>query len=285
MAQTDASYSDSLVNHDSNSDQIRVFVIGEIGVGKSSLIKGHGAVNNNKEKPTVGHRSESETQKCGLFETKDYIFADTPGLGEVRTGKMPTEKVLASLVEFFLINQDGFHVAMFAIENIRSKAHTTLTFDVYRTILENKKIPCILICTKAGHKAGKEIEETEVKRWSEIYPFVGGLYVDYDDVEEIEDLHDRECAVQRTKRSNAGIKKLLDRFRGKSVALYRENNFVSDFYVWWNRICLKLGLHFLACTKDSIVKICELGGYSSKEARICGADFYNNIHRTYAPSQ
>ena len=33
-----------------------------------------------------------------------------------------------------------------------------LIFDVYRTILEDKKIPCVLICTHKKHKGGQDIE-------------------------------------------------------------------------------------------------------------------------------
>ena len=99
------------------------------------------------EIPNVVDGADEGSKVCEIFQTKDYVFVDTTGLGGKPAEPTSAVTVLENLLDFFLNNQDGFHVALFLVANIRYTANSMLTFDVYRTILEDKKISCVLICT------------------------------------------------------------------------------------------------------------------------------------------
>lgn len=268
----------SPLNHANNPHQVRVFVIGETGVGKSSLIEGFGAVNSEGKTPVVVKGGKEGTKSCEIFQTKDYAFVDTRGFGAKSAEPTFAATVLKNLLDFYLNNQDGFHVALFLVKNERYTAGSYLTFDVYRTILEGKKIPCALIVSCERHLAGQGIEAELMKEWSQEYPFVGGLYVDYDNIAKITDENVKNSAIKNVNQSNECLTNLLNEYRTKPVALYSDNSLLTDFYVLWNKICRKLGLSSFLCTKESIVKYLEMSNWSPSEARKASADFYNQLH-------
>lgn len=285
MAARYESASCSVVGDGNGSEEFKILVIGEMGKGKSSMIGGVGGVDTNGNKPKIGYGSGGETKECDSFVLSNMAFTDTCGLGELCNGTVPTEKVLFQLADLYLNNKEGFHLAMYVLNDLKTtNANNVRTLEIYDILLGKKNIPFVLVCTSKPYRAGESIEENVIKEWSKIRPIVSGLYVDFADIESTNDSHDREHIKQKTAKSVEGIKGLISRHSSEPTPLYHDNDWKTPFLLKLNDICLKYGWSYFLYGNQSIIKMLVMcdDKHNRARAKVAAAKIYNQLHKNKA---
>ena len=143
----------------------RVLVLGETGAGKSSIVKGMGALSKQNTLPQVGDGARGQTGSCELFENTTTIFVDTCGLGETQSGNVPVDEAMLKLAEFFRGNSQGFNLALFVVNDVKITTSKTLAFEVFQSLLGGKGVPFALVCTKSDNNVGEKMTEDVLEEW------------------------------------------------------------------------------------------------------------------------
>ena len=174
----------------------RILVIGNTGVGKSSIIRYMNAYDKNDKLPLVKGGQRGVTFETTLYHNDEFIFADTAGFGETAEGTVPTEEVLENLVDFLAENIDGFNIILFVTNNDRIDENVVKTYRIIDPIIPSE-IPKILVRTQDQAGAGNIIPDEELVHWKLDYCFFcTGCRVSYPDMEELKAKNARESKIR-----------------------------------------------------------------------------------------
>ena len=254
----------------------RILVIGNTGVGKSSIIRYMNAYDKNDKLHIVKRGQRGVTFETTLYHNDEFIFADTTGFGETAEGTVPPEVVLENLVDFLAENIDGFNVILFVTNNDRIEDHVVKTYRIIDPIIPSE-IPKILVRTQDQAGAGNIIQEEELERWQLDYCFFcTGCRVSYPDMEELKAKNAKETKIQDCYQdidlSNAIITKLINEHSlPESMILCLREEFLTIL----ERIMNKIGVYFkwtlLIKAVANFIDMYKKLGYNEKEAKLKAA--------------
>ncbi|CAF3353076.1 unnamed protein product, partial [Rotaria socialis] len=163
----------------------RILIIGKTGVGKSSIIRYMGGVDNNEKKPTISNKQRGETFENTLYKNEEFIFADTIGFGETNLGGRPSNIMIKNLIVFLVNNNEGFNLVIYVIDNDRIDTYVKNTYQVIDSIL-GPNIPKILVRTGDTAAVGELIPQDGLDEWKrENCTFMNGCRVSYANIDQM----------------------------------------------------------------------------------------------------
>ncbi|CAF3612224.1 unnamed protein product [Rotaria socialis] len=196
-----------------NLSKKRIVIIGKAGVGKSSIIRYMGGVDNKGKKPTISNKQPGETFENSLYENEEFIFADTIGFGETNLGGRPSDIMIKNLVVFLLDNSEGFNLVMYVIDNDRIDISVKNTYKVLSSIIKSS-VPKILVRTGDTAAVGELIPQDGLDEWErENCTFINGCRVSYANIDKMiqenKPARHIEVAQENINISNQILRKLI----------------------------------------------------------------------------
>ena len=254
----------------------RILVIGNTGVGKSSIIRYMNAYDKNDKLPLVKGGQRGVTFETTLYHNDEFIFADTAGFGETAEGTVPTEEVLENLVDFLAENIDGFNIILFVTNNDRIDENVVKTYRIIDPIIPSE-IPKILVRTQDQAGAGNIIPDEELVHWKLDYCFFcAGCRVSYPDMEELKAKNARETKIRECYQdidlSNLIITKLINEHSlAQSMILCPREALFTKLQLIINVIGVYFKWTLLIKAVANFIDLYKELGYNEKEAKLKAA--------------
>lgn len=254
----------------------RILVIGNTGVGKSSIIRYMNATDKDNKPPLVKRGQRGGTFHTEFYENDKFIFSDTIGFGETQQGTVPSEQVLDNLVDFLVGNMDGFNLILFVTNNDRIEKSVVKTYQIIDTII-TKEIPKILVKTHDTAEVGNLIPEEDLEHWKLDYCFFcNGCRVSYPDIEELKTKQARETKIRECEydinSSNSIITKLIDDHAlTQDVRLYEPHHALSKFRHLVNAVAIHFKWPSIINALANLIDVYKIFGYDEATAKLKAA--------------